>query len=133
MIRGIPLPKYIVALFILAGLPLNAQFVIAGDPPAHTQSTSKLGPDCSGGWPTNMAQATLKNAGLLRNEEIDFSKSKTTRLASEQISKDLWHQIYLVTFHKKSGEDVQAMAIHDASMEECSMTEVRVYVISKTL
>jgi hypothetical protein len=80
-----------------------------------------------------MAQATLKNAGLLTNEEIDFAKTKTVRLASENIAKDLWHQVYSVTFFKKSGGDLETIVIHDASMEECSMTAVQVLVVSKHL
>ncbi|WP_216850244.1 hypothetical protein [Granulicella sp. L46] len=80
-----------------------------------------------------MAQSVLKNAGLLTNEEMDFEKTKTVRLASERVGKDLWHQVYLVKFFKKSGGGLEAVAIHDASMEECSMTEVRVLVISRHL
>jgi len=31
------------------------------------------------------------------------------------------------------GDDLNAIVVHDASVEECSMTDVQVYVISKTL
>lgn len=113
--------RYLLPFFLLACFP------------AYAQSTSKHGPDCSGSWPTDMAQATLKNAGLLRNDEIDFGRSRTVRLASEQTAEDLWHQVYLVTFHMRSGDDVKAIVVHDASIEECSMTGVQVYVISKAL
>jgi len=74
-----------------------------------------------------------ERAGLLTNEEMDFEKTKTVRLASERVGKDLWHQVYLVKFFKKSGGGLEAVAIHDASVEECSMTEVRVLVISRHL
>jgi|SRR5665213_337897 len=100
---------------------------------ATAQSSKAHGPDCSGSWPTNMAQATLKNAGLLNNKEIDFTKTKTTRLASEMVGKDRWHQVYFVTFFKRSGDKIQAVVIHDASIEECSMTGVQVYVVSRLL
>jgi hypothetical protein len=113
--------KYVLMFFVLATVS------------AHAQSPSNHGPDCSGGWPTNMAQGSLKNAGLLTNEDIDFAKTKTVRLASENIAKDLWHQVYLVTFFKKSGGDLETIVIHDASREECSMTEVQVLVVSKHL
>jgi hypothetical protein len=73
----------------------------------------------------------LKNAGLLVNEEIDFARTLTKRLASEERTKDLWHQIYLVTFFKKAGGELQAIVVHDASMEECSMTGVEVFVVTK--
>jgi hypothetical protein len=101
----------------------------------HTpaRASQMQGPDCSGGWPTNMAQVSLKNAGLLNNTEIDFTKTKTIRLASEKVGKDLWHQVYFVTFFKRSGDTIRAVVVHDASIEECSMTGVQVYVVSRLL
>jgi len=101
--------------------------------PALALAAPAHGPDCSRGWPTGMAQTVLKNERLLRNEEIDFARSKTVRLASERRARDLWHQVYLVTFAKKSGGSVQAIVVHDASMEECSMTQPQIYVISREL
>jgi hypothetical protein len=100
---------------------------------AQSQAEKTHGPDCSGGWPTNMAFVHLKNAGLADNYSIVFSKTKTVRLASEKIGKDLWHQVYHVTFTKKSGDAIDAIAVHDASQEECSMTGVEVFVVSKHL
>ena len=92
-------------------------------------------PDCSGpeGWPTAMAFVHLKNAGITNNEELDFDKVKTIRLASEKIGKDLYRQIHLVTFTKKSGETIQVITNNDASNEECSMSGVEVYLVSKHL
>jgi hypothetical protein len=100
---------------------------------AQPQTEKALGPDCSGGWPTNMVFVHLKNAGLADNYSIDFSKTKTVRLASEKIGRDLWRQVYHVTFTKKSGDAIDAIAIHDASQEECSMTGVEVFVVSRVL
>lgn len=100
---------------------------------AQSQAEKTHGPDCSGGWPTNMAFVDLKNAGLADNYSVDFSKTKTVRLASEKVGKDLWHQVYHITFTKKSGDTVEAIAVHDASQEECSMTGVEVFVVSKHL
>ena len=67
------------------------------------------------------------------NSSIDFSKTKAVRLASQGIGKDLWRQVYDVTYTKKSGDTIEAIAVHDASTEECSMTGVDVYVISRHL
>jgi len=100
---------------------------------AQPQTKKTHGPDCSGGWPTNMTFVHLKNAGLADNSGIDFSKTKTVRIASEEVGKDLWHQVYHVTLTKKSGETVDAIAVHDASQEECSMSGVEVFVVSKHL
>jgi hypothetical protein len=112
---------------------LLGTFLLSIQPASYSQAKQTHGPDCSGGWPTNMTFTHLKNAGLVDNDGIDFSKTTTVRLASEQIGRDLWHQIYQVEFTKKSGDTVSAIAIHDASKEECSMTGVEVFLISKHL
>jgi hypothetical protein len=100
---------------------------------AHPQLRAINGPDCSGGWPTDMTFVHLKNAGLVDNNSIDFSKTKTSRLASEKVGKGLWRQVYDVTFTKKSGDRIEAIAVHDASLEECSMSGVEVFVVSSHL
>jgi len=100
---------------------------------AQSPGRNSHGPDCSGQWPTQMAYVQLKNAGLIDNKAIDLSKTKTIRLSSELIGKNRWRQIYQVTFTKLSGEKIDALAIHDASNEECSMTGVEVFVVSKHL
>jgi len=100
---------------------------------ARPQAENINGPDCSGSWPTNMTFVHLKNAGLADNSSIDFSKTKTSRLASERVGRDLWHQVYYVTFTKKSSETIEAIAVHDASLEECSMSGVEIFVVSSHL
>ena len=90
-------------------------------------------PDCSGAWPTNMAFVHMKNAGLVTNEEIDFNVTKTVRLTSEKIGKDLFRQVYLVTFIRKEGPPLHVLTISDASSDECSMGSVRVFVVSQEL
>lgn len=106
---------------------------IAAATVAQTIETKLHGPNCSDGWPTKMAFVHMKNAGLSDNDSIDFSKTKTTRLASEKIGKNLWHQVYYVTFKKKSGGTIDAIAVHDASFEECSMSGVEVFVVARHL
>lgn len=92
-------------------------------------------PDCAGveQWPTSMAFASLKNAGVTDNDRLDFAKTKTTRLASEQIKKGVFRQIHRVTFSEKSGKVIEVLTVNDASNEECSMGGVDVYVISRHL
>ncbi len=92
-------------------------------------------PDCAGveRWATSMAFAHLKNAGITNNQKLDFTKTKTTRLASEKIGKDLYRQSHHVTFTEKSGKIIKVITSNEASNEECSMSGVKVYVISKEL
>ncbi len=92
-------------------------------------------PDCAkaDAWPAGMAFTHLKNAGELDNSVLDFSKIKVTRLASEKIGKDLYRQVHLVKFVKHSGEDLLAMTVNEVSSQECSMSKVDVYLVSKQL
>ena len=92
-------------------------------------------PDCSGTerWATSMAFVHLKNARLTDKDALDFAKTKTERLASEQIGPDLFRQIHHIHFTEKSGRKIEVITVNDASSEECSMSGVQVYVISKSL
>jgi hypothetical protein len=98
-------------------------------------SAQATDPQCSGvdGWFTSMAHVHLKNAGLITNEAVDFTKTKAVRLASEKIGGDRYRQVHLVTFTEKSGGTIQAITLGDASSEECSMTGVKVFVVSRIL
>lgn len=80
-----------------------------------------------------MAFGYLKDAGLTDNHKLDFTKTKTVRLASEKIGKDLYHQIHYITFIEKSGNKIEVITINDASNEECSMSGVDVFVTSHHL
>lgn len=112
--------KKIILTIILALIP---SWAIANDP------------DCAGvdQWPTSMAFVHLKNAGMTDNYKLDFTKTKTIRLASEKIGKDLYRQIHQVIFTEKDGNTIEVITINDASSEECSMSGVGVFVIDKHL
>jgi hypothetical protein len=92
-------------------------------------------PDCTGvdQWPTAMAFVYLKNAGITDNNKLDFTKTKTTRLASEKIGKDLYRQIHQIKFSEKNGNVLEVITINDVSNEECSMSGVDVFVVNKHL
>ncbi len=92
-------------------------------------------PDCTGvnRWPTSMAFVYLKNAGLTDNSKLDFTKTKTIRLASEKIGKDLYRQIHYIRFTEKNGNTIEVITINEVSHEECSMSGVDVFVVSQHL
>lgn len=92
-------------------------------------------PDCTGvdRWPTAMAFGELKDVGITDNDKLDFTKTKTIRLASEKIGKDLYRQIHHITFVEKSGNTIEVITSNEASSEECSMSDVDVFVISQHL
>lgn len=80
-----------------------------------------------------MTLSLLQNAGITASRKIDFSKTTTTRIASQRIGRDLFHQVYDVVYTEQSGRKIEAIAVHDASNEECSMTGVELYVVSQHL
>ena len=89
-------------------------------------------PKCAGpeNWPAGMTFTQLKNAGVLVNDEVDFSRTAVQQIASQRIGKDLYRQVFKLAFHLKNGRLVQAIAVSDASNEECSMSGVTVYRIA---
>jgi hypothetical protein len=121
----------ILILQVLLGKTFAQSKVMGATPKPNSNLLN--GPDCSGGWPTDMAFTLMKNAGITNNDRIDFSKTKTVRLASQKTDKDLYHQVYDVVFTEYSGRTIEAIAVHDASSEECSMTGVQLFVVSQKL
>ena len=89
-------------------------------------------PDCVS-WPMNMSRTWLQNAGIVDIKNLDESKTKITLLASEKKAKDLYTQIYHFIFYDKKGNTYEIITNSDASYEECSMSDVDVYLISKLI
>ena len=90
------------------------------------------GPDCYS-WPMNMSEGWLQNAGIVDVINLDESKTKITLLASEKKAKGLYTQIYHFIFYDKIGNSYEIITNNDASYEECSMTGVDIYLISKSV
>lgn len=98
----------------------------------HAQAEN---PDCSGvnRWATNMAYAQLKNEGYVTPESVNFNRTNTRRIASEKIGDDLYKQVHHIVFTLKNGSSIKVIAVNDASSEECSMSSVEIYVVSKQI
>ena len=92
-------------------------------------------PNCASpdAWPSGMAFTHLKNAGLLGDQAIDSSKTRVRLIVSEKIGKDLFRQVHLVRFSKKTGDQLSVMTVNEVSSRECSMSHVDVYIVSKKL
>jgi hypothetical protein len=90
-------------------------------------------PRCDGpeNWAAGMTQTTLKNAGVLNYSEIDFSKTRVLRIASEKIGKDLYRQVHRIIYSKTSGGTIEVIAVNDASHEECSASGVDVFLVQQ--
>ena len=92
-------------------------------------------PDCGGPnhWPAAMVFVAMKNAKIVTNDQIDFSRTQATRIASEKIGPDLWRQVHLVRYFRRDGSALEVIAVSDSSQEECSMGDVQTFVISEKL
>jgi len=54
-------------------------------------------------------------------------------LASEQIGRNLYRQVHRAIFTEKSGKTIEIITVNSASSEECSMSDVDVFVVSQHL
>jgi len=84
-------------------------------------------------WPTNMAIVQMKNAGITTPARLDESKTKAVLLMLENIEPGLSRQIHEITFHEKTGREFQVITENYAGREECSMSSVSVWVVSRKL
>ena len=109
--------------------------LIVGLTVAGCATTQVENPNCAGvnSWATSMDFVHLRNAGITNNDRLDVEKTKSVRLASEKTGNDLYRQLHLVTFTEKSGNIIDVITSNDASSEECSMSGVTVYVVSRRL
>lgn len=89
--------------------------------------------ECAGPdrWAAQSAETRLRNDGVFRPEEIDYSKTQVTLLAQEKIKRNLYRQIQKIVFVKKTGEEIVVITDNEASPRECSMTAPDIYLINK--
>lgn len=99
-----------------------------------TSLQSFADPKCDGieNWAASVAYSSLKNEGLLTPETTLYEQTKVERLASEEIGDDLFRQVHHITFLLKTGT-VEVITVNDASSEECSMSDVQLFLIDKEL
>lgn len=109
-------------------LTILAVVVVVFPTIAFTKTPNCTHPDA---WPSGVAFTYLKNAGLVNNQSIDFKKTEVTRLASEKLAKDLYRQVHLIHFFKKSGDGIEVITVNEVSSQECSVSEADVYLVSK--
>ncbi|MCX6873649.1 MAG: hypothetical protein NTW21_07555 [Verrucomicrobia bacterium] len=109
------------ALALAEGVPVDRKTEKAADTPEYT------GPD---DWPAMMAHVELQNAGLINNDDVVSSPPKVIRIASEKIGEDLYRQVHLITFKRKSGQILKVMTVNNVSSVESSKSAVDVYIIS---
>lgn len=78
-----------------------------------------------------IAFTMLTDAHLLDKEAVVDQTSKM--IVSQRIGRGLWRQVFEVAYKMKAGPNVQAIVVNDASLEECSLSEPKVFLVTKAL
>ncbi|AVJ16439.1 hypothetical protein CLM71_04470 [Serratia sp. MYb239] len=108
---------------------MNKLLLIAGL--MFTISAGAASPGCTS-WPMNMAEVWMKNEKIVDIADIDEAKTESKLLAIEKHDKGEYTQIYHFVFHDKNGNKYEVITQNDASDEECSLSDVNVFLISKS-
>jgi len=94
-------------------------------------SVSAKQADCHS-WPMNIAEGWLKNENIVDITQLDRSKTEMKLLAAQKkaggITTDIWHFI----FHDKSGKAYEVITQSDANLEECSASEVNIFLVARS-
>ncbi|CAE1143035.1 hypothetical protein [Serratia sp. Tan611] len=108
---------------------MNKLLLIAGL--MFTISAGAAAPGCTS-WPMNMAEVWMKNEKIVDIADIDEAKTESKLLAIEKHDKGEYTQIYHFVFHDKNGNKYEVITQNDASAEECSLSDVNVFLVSKS-
>jgi hypothetical protein len=83
-------------------------------------------------WPMNMAEVWMQNTEIVDIPSLDESKTKIKLLALGKKKKGLYTQIYHFVFYDRKGNSYEVITKNEASDDECSMSDVDSYLISKS-
>ena len=115
---------------------ISAMLIVAAAPgTSHAAPRSPNGPDCSGPdhYPAAAAFSVMKNEGLLTNESVRWKQVQSRTIASQRIGKNLWRQIFRVTYPLTTGRKIEAIVVEEVSFDECSMSNPQIFLVSKAL
>lgn len=87
--------------------------------------------DCAS-WPENMAETWLKNKHIVDISQLNPAQTKISLLASEKKANGVNTDIYHFVFFDRKGNKYEVITRSDSSQEECSMSEVDIFLISQT-
>jgi hypothetical protein len=90
--------------------------------------------DCSGPdhWAAIMTIVKLKSAGILTQEAFS-ARVESRQILSRRLPNGRYRQIFRVVIPRRGGPPVVALTVSDATFEECSMDDPKVYLVSREL
>ena len=91
--------------------------------------------DCSylHNYAENISYLKLKDQKLINPDSVIENKTKSILIASEKINKNLYKDVHLITFFLKNNTTIKVIAINNSSPEECSMSDVDIYLIKSKI
>ncbi|WP_017345897.1 hypothetical protein [Pantoea sp. A4] len=87
--------------------------------------------DCHS-WPMNITEGWLKNAGIIDIPDLDESKTEVTLLVSQKNHHHIYTNIFRFVFHAKDGRTFEVITQNLASEDECSISGVNSYLVSRS-
>ena len=82
-------------------------------------------------YPMNVVQVWLKNSKIIDISNLNFDKTMGEKLSSEKIRRNLWNNIFHFVFVDNNNNSYEIITRNIASNEECSISDVEIYMISK--
>ena len=82
-------------------------------------------------YPMNVAQVWLKNSKIVDIKDLNLDKTMGEKLSSEKIKKNLWNNVFRFIFTDKSNNKYELITRNVTSYEECSISDVEIYMVSK--
>ncbi|MBS1002926.1 hypothetical protein [Acetobacter thailandicus] len=84
-------------------------------------------------WPLGITWGKLKNEGYVTPEDYAPNSPTAKLLAFGKVKKNLYRQVYLLTYSRKSKKPIYVITTNDVNNEECSAGPVEVFLIEKTV
>lgn len=82
-------------------------------------------------WPMNMGKTWLQDNHIVNENQLLSQKTQFRLLSSEEKTKGQYTDVYFFSFFDKKGKQYNLITQSISSDEECSMSEVNFYLVSK--
>ena len=82
-------------------------------------------------YPMKVSKGWLQNNNIVSIQDLNLDKTMGEKLSSEKIKKNLWNNVFRFIFIDKSNNKYELITRNVASDEECSISDVEIYMISK--
>ena len=91
-------------------------------------------PDCINykGWARTLGYYYFNKSTLLGDENYDYKNQIVTRLASEQINENIFHQVHHFKNRKANGAPIAFIVTTRATADTCHVDRSNAYIVTKS-